>query len=254
MIRRLATLLLGAVVILAVGVLGGFIHTDTVDVAKRSFDSLITAEQSAPPPATAAGSPDRAHGDIAALLQHVRVVDTVTEVDGYERSCRKNKACVFGKAWTDDSAAPLSHNGCDTRNDVLRQQLTQVITDPQSRGCKVLSGVLDPDPYTGEVIDFRKGSTSGDVEIDHVFPLEQSWHSGASVWPLAKRVQFANDPANLLAVDGGRNSAKGSKPISEWLPSNSAYVCSYIARYLEVAQAYELPITAADKATAEHTC
>ncbi|WP_396246703.1 HNH endonuclease family protein [Gordonia sp. CNJ-863] len=176
------------------------------------------------------------------------------EVAGYERSCRKNKACVFGPAWTDDSTAPLSHNGCDTRNDVLRQQLARVVTDPKSRGCTVISGVLDPDPYTGAVIEFRKGSTSGDVEIDHVFPLEQAWHSGASAWPLATRVRFANDPANLLAVDGGRNSAKGSKPISEWLPPNQAYRCDYIARYLEVAATYQLPITAADKTTAERTC
>lgn len=25
------------------------------------------------------------------------------------------EGCVFGPAWTDDSSAPGSHNGCDTR-------------------------------------------------------------------------------------------------------------------------------------------
>lgn len=250
--RRLIRLAIAVVAVLGIGVATGFIdpHHPT-DVIGRSLSALSPAAADTPhKPADPQPSTDHTRR----LLSEVRVVNTMPEVAGYERSCRKNKACVFGPAWTDDSTAPLSHNGCDTRNDVLRQQLARVVTDPKSRGCKVISGVLDPDPYTGAVIEFRKGSTSGDVEIDHVFPLEQAWHSGASAWPLATRVRFANDPANLLAVDGGRNSAKGSKPISQWLPPNQAYRCDYIARYLEVAAAYQLPITAADKTTAERTC
>lgn len=52
---------------------------------------------------------------IADLLGQVRVVDTVPTIAGYQRSCATNSACVFGPAWTDDTTADLSRNGCDTR-------------------------------------------------------------------------------------------------------------------------------------------
>ena len=50
-------------------------------------------------------------GDIAALLQQVRVIDRLPDVDGYDRGCGKGEGCVFGPAWND----PLDHSGCDAR-------------------------------------------------------------------------------------------------------------------------------------------
>lgn len=264
--RRLVALILGAIVVVGLGVAGGMIRTESTDAAKQTITSWVddtvdhhithgapvTAQ---PVTATPAGpGAEAVRRDVADLLATVRVVGALPEHSGYERSCRSGKGCVFGPAWTDDSDAAMSHNGCDTRNDILRSQLVRVQLDPKSRGCKVVSGVLDPDPYTGAVLEFRKGTTSSDIEIDHVFPLEAAWHAGAHDWPLAKRVSFANDPANLLAADGSANSAKGSKSIAEWLPPNRAYVCTYIATYLRVAADYQLPITTADQAVADRTC
>ena len=37
-------------------------------------------------------------------------------------------------------------------------------------------------------------------------------------WTDARRREFANDPLNLLAVDGRQNQAKGDADASEWLP------------------------------------
>ena len=60
---------------------------------------------------TAASTP----AAVAQLLAQVETVDALADVDGYDRSCKKGAGCVFGPAWTDDSSAPGSHNGCDTR-------------------------------------------------------------------------------------------------------------------------------------------
>ena len=63
-------------------------------------------------------------------------------------------------------------------------------------------GILD-DPYTGRTIEFHKGEESSDqVQIDHVVALANAWRSGAWQWDATRRQEFANDPANLLAVDG----------------------------------------------------
>lgn len=74
----------------------------------------------------------------------------------------------------------------------------------------VWSGVLD-DPYTGRRIDFQRGpSTSTAVQIDHVIPLSYLYAHGAWEWNARTRLLAANDPLNLLAVDGRANESKGA--------------------------------------------
>lgn len=34
------------------------------------------------------------------------------------------RRAAFGEAWDDDNDAPLGHNGCDTRDDILNRDLT----------------------------------------------------------------------------------------------------------------------------------
>lgn len=202
-----------------------------------------------------------ANSAVENLLAEVRVVDALPDIDGYDRGCGTDKktgareGCVFGPAWTDDSTAPSSHNGCDTRNDVLGAQLVDVTYKPGTRDCKVLSGTLH-DPYTGAVIDFTSGrDTSAEVQVDHVFPLSRAWNAGAASWPIDRRTAFANDTAlNLLAVDGPANNAKSDSGLDTWLPPNAAFGCDYATRYLTVADAYELAVTTGDVEAARTVC
>lgn len=154
---------------------------------------------------------------------------------GYARS-------MFGQAWTDDVKVEGGHNGCDTRNDTLRRDLidTDVV-----RGCKVMSGLLDP--YTGQTIEFRRGPDSSAVQIDHVVPLGNAWVSGAQYWPLERRKAIANDPMNLLAVDGHTNMSKGDKNAAEWLPPIPSFRCVYVKSQVRVKNKYKLTVTAAEK-------
>ncbi|MBT1607912.1 DUF1524 domain-containing protein [Curtobacterium flaccumfaciens pv. betae] len=150
---------------------------------------------------------------------------------------------AFGQAWAD-----TDHNGCDTRNDVLRRDLTAVVTKPGTNGCVVLSGTLH-DPYTGRTIAFERGNTSSlAVQIDHRVPLSYAWRHGAASWTPQQRELFANDQAtNLVAVDGPANEEKSDSGPAEWMPTNTGDACNYAASFVTVATKWQLSISTDDK-------
>ncbi|MFF3325403.1 HNH endonuclease family protein [Streptomyces sp. NPDC002889] len=151
----------------------------------------------------------------------------------------------FGYAWMDTAdGVPLARNGCDTRNDLLNRD-GQDLRFRSGSDCVVVSMTLH-DPYTGEAIEWRKRQAT-EVQIDHVVPLSYSWQMGAARWGVAKRRQLANDPLNLLPVDGPSNSRKGDSGPASWLPPSKRIRCAYVVRIAQVAVKYEMPVTAADK-------
>lgn len=160
-------------------------------------------------------------------------------VAGYDRSCRRGHACVFGPAWTDAVDVAGGHDGCDTRNGILRTQLRDVVIRPGTHGCVVAAGTLT-DPYSGETV------TVGQVQIDHVFPLAQAWSRGAAGWTLQQRKNFANDPRNLVATTNDVNRAKSDHMPDEWMPPVAGRRCFYATRFVEVARAYQLVVTSAE--------
>ncbi len=156
-------------------------------------------------------------------------------VGGYDRS-------AYGQAWAD-----TDRNGCDTRNDVLRRDLTAVVVKPGTNGCVVLSGILH-DPYTGRTITFERGNTTSlAVQIDHRVPLSYANRHGAAAWTPAQREEFANDPANLVAVDGPANEAKSDSGPAEWMPANTGDACAYAASFVTVATKWRLSIATTDE-------
>jgi hypothetical protein len=153
----------------------------------------------------------------------------------------------FGDGWAD-----LDNDGCNTRQEVLRRDLHDVRFRPGTSGCTVETGVLD-DPYSGRRIPFRRGpSTSDQVQIDHVVALADAWRTGASSWSGAQREQFANDPLELLAVDGELNQSKSSKDAAQWLPPDVAHRCAYVARQVAVKLRYALAVTARERSAMQH--
>lgn len=137
-------------------------------------------------------------------------------------------------------------NGCDARNDILARDLVDVVFRDGS-DCVVERGTL-LDPYTGSTIAFQRGqATSSAVQIDHIVPLAAAWTGGANTWDDAAREAFANDPANLQAVDGASNGAKGQMLPGEWMPPNAAFACTYLAQVTSVLVTYELELTAFDR-------
>lgn len=145
----------------------------------------------------------------------------------------------FGNGWE-------TQNGCDTRNIILHRDLINVQRNDK---CQVTNGTLH-DPYTGNAIDFERGeSTSQAVQIDHVVALSDAWQKGAQQLPYEQRVALANDPLELLAVDGGENQKKSDSDAASWLPPNKAFRCMYVSRQIAVKKKYNLWVTAAEKTT-----
>lgn len=153
---------------------------------------------------------------------------------GYERS-------QFGDGWE-------LVGGCDMRNIILNRDMTNLVVN---EACKVMSGTLN-DPYTATTIEFRRGTdTSDDVQIDHVVALSDAWQKGAQQLSAERKVAFANDPLNLLAVDGATNQQKSDGDAATWLPPNKPFRCQYVARQIAVKYTYGLWVTQSEK-TAMH--
>jgi hypothetical protein len=149
---------------------------------------------------------------------------------------------VFGAAWKD-----VDKNGCDTRNDILTRDLKGVTYKPGTRDCVVLTGTL-AEPYTGTTINFVRGQgTSQAVQIDHVVALSDAWQKGAQKLSQIQREALANDPLNLLAVDGPSNSRKSDGDAATWLPPKKSYRCAYVARQAAVKLKYGLWMTQGEK-------
>lgn len=150
---------------------------------------------------------------------------------GYDRA-------LFGTAWYD-----VDRNKCDTRNDVLRRDLTAITP---TTGCIVKAGTLR-DPYTNRLIHWARGPYSRAIEIDHVVSLSNAWQTGAQTITPERRLALANDPLNLLAVDGPTNQAKKDGDAATWLPPYKAYRCRYVSRQIAVKAKYGLWVTPAER-------
>ncbi|GHG49517.1 hypothetical protein GCM10012320_17670 [Sinomonas cellulolyticus] len=137
-----------------------------------------------------APNPEPAYGtEAAALLETIPVKGRAPKT-GYDRS-------QFGPAWLDADG-----NDCDTRNDMLNRDLTD-ITYVTSVPCTVASGTL-ADPHTATTIAFLRGvGTSDAVQIDHVVALSDAWQKGAQQFTHSQRVALANDPLNLHSPPTG---------------------------------------------------
>ena len=143
------------------------------------------------------------------------------------------------------TTAPGGHNGCDTRNDILDRDLVDK-TYVSIKRCPtaVATGTL-LDPYTNAIVPFMRGNQVGAaVQIDHIVPLALAWDLGARNWTDEMRIRFANDPANLLAVQGQANQDKGDGEPAVWMPPNQAFWCQYAVQFVAVLRGYGLPVDA----------
>ncbi len=203
---------------------------DTVPATDEVTDTAPTTPTPTPTPTPTVAPEEAEAGTALAALAALDVKGRAPKT-GYDRD-------RFGQRWKD-----VDRNGCGTRDDILARDLADVIKDGR---CTVTSGILD-DPFTGQVIPFLRGQdTSADVQIDHVVALSDAWQKGAQQLTAHQREVFANDPLNLLAVDGSANAQKSDGDAATWLPKNKAFRCAYVARQVSVKSAYALWVTQAE--------
>lgn len=195
---------------------------------ETSVEEPEPGEIESPPPSEASG------GESQTALDQLRSLP----IKGRAPRTGFDREGQFGSAWID-----VDQNGCDTRNDILARDLDATTFDSR---CRVLTGRLT-DPFSGQIIDFVRGEqTSMDVQIDHVVALSNAWQTGAQALTASQRIALANDPLNLIAVEGRLNQQKGDSDAASWLPPSKPFRCEYVARQVGVKAHYALWVTQAE--------
>jgi uncharacterized protein DUF1524 len=134
---------------------------------------------------------------------------------------------------------------CNTREYILKRDGTDVVTDSS---CAAVSGSWYS-PYDGAT-----WTAASDLDIDHLVPLAEAWDSGASKWTTAQRQAFANDITRpqLLAVTDNVNQSKGDQDPATWMPSRTAYRCTYVRAWVQVKYYYDLSVDSAEKSALQN--
>lgn len=129
---------------------------------------------------------------------------------------------------------------CNTREVVLKRDGTNVVQDS---ACAATSGSW----YS--VYDGATWTAASDLDIDHLVPLAEAWDSGADSWTTSRRQSFANDLTRpqLIAVTDNVNQAKGDQDPATWMPSRTAYRCTYVRAWVQVKYYYDLSVDSAEK-------
>jgi len=171
--------------------------------------------------------------DLAGNTLEILAVKGRAPKTGYKRT-------QFGNGWAD-------MGNCDMRNVILARDLINLKLRSET-DCTVESGTLVYDPYTAKTIEFKRGAdTSSAIQIEHIVALSDAWQKGAQQLTPEQREQLANDPLELIAVDGPTNNAKGDGDAATWLPPNKDYRCPYIARQIAIKKKYTLWVTTAER-------
>ncbi len=131
--------------------------------------------------------------------------------------------------WTDDDG-----DGMDTRQEVLA---AESLVLPRVTGGRVSSGYW-VSPYDGWWT-----ITPRYFDIDHVVSLAEAHQSGGWAWDAGTRRRYANDMSfahHLIAVSAGSNRSKGAKDPSQWLPTDTDAVCSYLVWWTTIKVRWKL--------------
>lgn len=163
-----------------------------------------------------------------------------------EESIRKLEAITIADAGdTTYSRSDWKHwtgSPCNTREEVLKEQGSDVKTDNE---CRSISGTW-VDPYSNDTF-----TDSGELDIDHVIPLNYANSHGGSKWDAKKKEAFANDKSQLLAVSASENRKKSDKGPAEYMPPNKDYHCEYSKLWVDTASKYDLSIGEKDRKALE---
>lgn len=126
---------------------------------------------------------------------------------------------------------------CNTRKEVL---LTESTTPVTVTGSCTLQGGSWVSAY-----DNGQTSISGTYDIDHMVPLKEAWVSGAYGWNTTTLRSYANDLGyehSLIAVSATSNRKKSDQDPATWMPSNIAFACEYVGRWVAVKYRWSLAV------------
>ena len=209
------------------------------------FDLLALAALAAPAAFAHVGNLDRNGGHYYGNSYHCHMPgceypDTFTRI-GSERMVtnRREREKFFN---TDDWNYELDADGdCQsTRQEVLVMTSRLPVRFTNPRNCVVRTGEWI-DEYTGERFEVAM-----QLDVDHVIPLMYAHTHGGDRWPPGKKLQFANDPLNIVMVERREARRKRDRGPSRYLPREE-FQCEYARLWEAIAEKYDLFIENRDR-------
>ena len=161
------------------------------------------------------------------MLAGLQIDDDPTPAEPYRRD--------LYPTWED-----IDHDGCDAREQALVAQST---TPAQVAfpGCEVVAGDW-VSPYDG-----FETTSPGELDADHLVPLENVHESGGWRWDAASRRAYANDQAVLVMVSAKSNRSKGAGTPADWRPPLHSYWCTYATRWVQLKEHWQLTATTRER-------
>ena len=133
----------------------------------------------------------------------------------------------------------------NARQEALIAESSIAVAFRSDEQCHVTAGRWEG-PYTGEVV-----TSPGDLDIDHMVPLENAHRSGAWAWDRERKREYANYLGyenHLIATISSANRSKGSKGPEAWRPPLESYWCAYAINWVTVKGDWGLTVTEAEYA------
>ena len=132
-------------------------------------------------------------------------------------------------------------NDCQsTRQEMLILTSRTEVRYTNPRNCVVRTGEW-LDEYTGKTF-----KVAVQVDIDHVIPLMYAHTHGGDRWPAQKKLQFANDPLNLMLVEKREIKKKNERGPDRYLPRKE-FQCEYAGMWDAIAKNYDLDLESRDE-------
>lgn len=122
-----------------------------------------------------------------------------------------------------------------TRQEMLILTSRVEIRYTNPRNCVARTGEW-LDEYTGKIF-----KVATQIDLDHIIPLMYAHTHGGDRWPQQKKLQFANDPMNLMLVERREIRKKGDRGPARYLPREE-YQCQYVRAWEAIAEEYDLDL------------
>jgi hypothetical protein len=131
-------------------------------------------------------------------------------------------------------------DGCTTEEHVLIANAS----DPTMSSPCTVSKAQWPAVWDMQVLE-----DPAQVDVAHLVPLEEAWHSGAWAWTPEQRREFANDLTNSLTLtilSTGANKERGSSDPAHWWPPYFGVHCKYAQEWVWIKARWNLSVDPAE--------
>ncbi len=121
---------------------------------------------------------------------------------------------------------------------ILTSRVEVKYTNP--RNCVVRTGEW-LDEYTGEIFE-----VAVQIDVDHIIPLMYAHTHGGDRWMPDKKLNFANDPLNIMLVEKREIRRKRDRGPSRYLPRDE-FQCEYAQLWDVISDKYDIQLSSSDR-------